>query len=411
MSSTDRRILWLSHNIPYPPKGGVLQRNYNLIREASKLGRLHLLAVHQTRILPFEYDLDEVHRELGRFCERIEIVELPIDRSAAVWWWTVLKSLFTRDPFSINWIKFRGLKTRLASMLSSTHYDIVHFDTISLDHYKRAVGDRPSILNHHNIESELILRRSRIERNPLKRLYYRLEGSKLRRYEAAHCGDYELNFTVSDLDRSLLLERVPGCRVEVIPNGVDTDYFRMTERGEEGCRLIFAGGMGWYPNRDAVLFFIREVWPLLNESLPDVTLTIVGPQPPLELQKLASRDRRVEVTGFVDDVREQFARADICICPMRDGGGTRLKILDALSQGTPLVSTTMGCEGIDVVPGQHVLLADTPDEFVQQIGRLCSDAELFSSLARNGRRFVERRYSWNVIGERLRAAYTNVLEE
>lgn len=409
MPSTDKRILWLSHNIPYPPKTGVLQRNYNLIREASEFGSIHLLAVAQTRVLPIAYNMEEVRRELGRFCERIEIVELPIDRSAVVFWWTVLKSFLTRDPFSVNWVKFRGLQERLAKMITSTRFDVVHFDTISLDCLRPAVGDLPSVMNHHNIESELIIRRSRIERNPLKRLYYRLEGRKLRRYESERCGAYDVNFTVSDLDRSLLLERVPGCRVEVIPNGVDTDYFRMTEGGSGGCRLIFAAGMNWYPNRDAVLFLIREVWPLLSESLPDASLTIVGAHPPDELRELASRDRRVEVTGFVDDVRDYFARADICVCPMRDGGGTRLKILDALSQGTPLVSTTMGCEGIDVVPEQQVLLADTPAEFVRQIGRLCGDPELYRSVAANGRRFVEKHYSWKVIGERLRAAYGDIL--
>ena len=403
-------ILWLSHNVPYPPKTGVLQRNYNLVREASKLGNVHLVAVFQKAILPIRYDMEEIHRELGKFCKSIEIIYLPIDSSKVMWLWTVLKSIFTTDPYSVNWIKSRQMHHRIRQITSKIKFDIVHFDTISLAEYFDDVGIAHKILNHHNMESHLMERRSSIEKNILKKFYYQMEAKKLRRYEETHCKKFDINFTVSQDDKELLQELIPGCRIEVIPNGVDTDYFRREDIQPSPGTLVFAGGMNWYPNRDAILHFCREIWPLLKKGFPEISLTVVGAQPPRELLELAERDPKIVATGFVDDVRPYFANAEVYICPMRDGGGTRLKILDTLSMSTALVSTTIGCEGIKVTPETNVLIADTPVEFVTQVKRVFQDPELRKRLGREGRKLVEEKYSWEVIGNTLRAVYADLCQ-
>jgi glycosyltransferase involved in cell wall biosynthesis len=194
----------------------------------------------------------------------------------------------------------------------------------------------------------------------------------------------------------------------VIPNGVDTDYFGRGDIQPSPGTLVFAGGMNWYPNRDAILYFSREIWPLLKKEFPEISLTVVGAQPPRELLELAERDPKIVATGFVDDVRPYFANAEVYICPMRDGGGTRLKILDTLSMRTALVSTTIGCEGIKVTPETNVLIADTPVEFVTQVKRVFQDPELRKRLGREGRKLVEEKYSWEVIGNTLRAVYADL---
>lgn len=406
---TRRKILWLSHNVPFPPKTGVLQRNYNLLREVSRLGEIHLLAVFQQAILPIRQDLDLARKELMKLCASVDIIHLPIDNSRAVFAWTAMKSVFTRDPFAANWIKSREMRKRIRRLAEEIRFDVAHFDTISLAVYKDDVGDVPSILNHHNIESELMRRRSGIETNLAKKNYYRMEARKLLSYENAQCPRFNVNFAVSPEDRDLLHRAMPDLKVEIVPNGVDTDYFKQTPGREVKNRLIFAGGMNWYPNRDAVTYFAREIWPRLRSADGmQFSVSLVGSSPPPEIVELARHDSRVLIPGFVDDIRPLFDEAEIFICPMRDGGGTRLKILDAMAMGKPMVSTRLGCEGIAVEEGRHALLADDPTTFANEIVRLAGDKGLRQSMAEEARRFVESKFSWKVIGEKVASIYANL---
>lgn len=398
-------LLWISQNIPYPPKTGVLQRNYNLLREASRLADVYLLAVFKRDILPGEYDLEEAKRELGKLCRRIEVVHLPIESSRIALYGMALSSLFTHDPLSVNWVKSAGMRQQLRQLINEVKFDLVHFDTISLATYRDEVGRTPKILNHHNIESHLLKRRTLFEKNPLKRLYYALEGNKLERYERAACAEFDTNFTVSELDKQRLLELVPNARANVMANGVDVDYFKPDGTAAVPGNLLMASGMNWFPNRDAVLHMCNDIWPLLVQQVPQLSWTIVGASPPQEVLDLATHDPRVTVTGFVDDVRPYLSQAEIYLCPMRDGGGTRVKILDALAMGKAIVSTSMACEGINVTRGKNVLFADSPREFVDQIQRLHNDPALRQELGREARKFVIDNYSWPVIGRKLSTVY------
>ncbi len=401
-------LLWISHNVPYPPKTGVLQRNYNLLREASRRADIYLLAVFRSDILPGEYDLPAATRELGKLCRQVEVVYLPAETSRAVLYWTTFSSLLTKTPFSVNWAKSRDMRSKLRKMLESVKFDAVHFDTIGLAGYRDDVGALPKILNHHNMESHLLRRRIEFESHPLKRFYYAREATKLERFQQRVCPEFDVHLTVSDVDRERLFELVPGIRAEVIANGVDVDYFRPGGAQQTAGNLVMASGMNWFPNKDAVLYMCDEIWPRLCARMPGLTWTVVGSSPPPRLLDLAATDSRVTVTGFVDDVRPYLDRAEIYLCPMRDGGGTRLKILDALSMAKAIVSTTMGCEGIDVTPGVDVLLADTADEFVEQVARLRSDVGLHQRIAKAARELAIRRYSWDVIGNQLATVYRSL---
>ena len=403
-------ILWISQNIPYPPKTGVLQRNFNLIREASRAGQVTLLAIQQEGVLPTPVDLDEARLELGKFCKKIEIVELPIESSRLLFLAVLLKSVLTADPFSVNWTKSAKMADTIARLMYETDFDVIHYDTISMAGHHHLAGATPKALNHHNIESHLIKRRSKIEKNPLKRLYYHLEGDKLERFEANVCPRFDVNFTVSELDKSRLLDIAPSACVDVVANGVDCDYFSPQPDSQVTPEsVIMVSGMNWFPNRDAVIYMCDEIWPALSSAYPKVSWTVVGSSPPQRLLDLAKLDKRVRVTGFVDDVRPFLAEAQVYLCPMRDGGGSRLKILDALAMGKPIVATTMAYEGISVTPDLNVLIADTPNEFVRQIGRLFNDRDLCSTLGDAAHRFVLEHYSWSVIGDRLGDNYRRML--
>jgi len=400
------RVLWLSQNLPFPPKTGVLQRNYNLIRECSRFAEVDLIAIVKQDILP-DFDEARAARELRALCASVTPVHLPIEGSRAVFLWTVAKSLFTTRPFTANWTDAPSLHAAVTAAAGRGPYDAVFFDAISLAPFRAPLSKWPTALNHHNIESQLLERRLAYETSAARRLYLGQESRKLRRYEAAVAGTFDTNLVVSALDGERLRQIAPGASTHVVANGVDTEYFRRQQpvSAVEKGHLIMVSGMNWFPNRDAVLLMADKVWPVLSQALPDARLTIVGASPPQAVLDLAARDARVTVTGFVNDVRPYMERAQVYLCPMRDGGGTRLKILDALAMGIPIVATQMALEGIEVAAEQEVLVADEPAEFVNQIVRLVGDQALWQRLSDNGRRFVEQHFAWPVIGEHLRTAF------
>lgn len=402
------KVLWISQNLPYPPKTGVLQRNYHLIREASRFAEVHLVAIVKRDILP-GFDEAIAVRELRKCCLTVDTVHLPIETSRVRFAWTVLRSLFTRTPFTVNWANSPTLLKTLQGASSAARFDLVYFDTISLAPYRVVFDDVARVLNHHNIESHLFERRTSHEPSPLRRFYLGQEAKKLRRYEAEAAGEFDSNLVVSELDGERLKRVCASVATAVVANGVDVDYFSRSERTPEPGHLVMVSGMNWFPNRDAVLFMTERIWPQLVSALPNARLTIVGASPPPLVVSLATRDSRVRVTGFVDDVRPYMERAQLYLCPMRDGGGTRLKILDALSMSMPIVATALALEGISLKPETDVLVADTPDAFVHQIVRVVSDPALERRLGQSGRAFVERHFSWTVIGAELERAFRQTL--
>jgi glycosyltransferase involved in cell wall biosynthesis len=404
MSDAKMSVLWISQNLPFPPKGGVLQRNYNLLKEASRFADIHLIAVLKKDVVP-EFDAAKAATELSKFCRRVDVVELATEASRVVYLLVAVASLFTRAPFTLNWAKSGRLRNAIATAMRGFDFDLVFFDTISLAPYQDIVKRSACILNHHNCESQLFERRIPFERNVLKRAYLRVEAKKLRLAESALMPRFAMNFAVSALDADRLRDIGPTADIEVVSNGVDVDYFRSTGLQQIPGNLLMVGGMNWFPNRDAALFMLREIWPRLVTEVPSASLTIVGSHPPPAVEEIGQRDRRVTVCGFVDDVRPYMDQAQIFVCPMRDGGGTRLKILDALAMGKPIVATEMAVEGIGVEPEREVLLANSPEDFVRQVKRLIDDPELRTRLSTASRKFVEEKFAWPIVGERMRALF------
>lgn len=403
-------ILWLSHLVPYPPKGGVLQRSFNLIRAISKYHNLYLLAFNQKALIPTATDLDQALSELKNVCKSVRVLPIPSEGRSYGRYVLYLKSVFTSAPYAINWLESREMEWQIKDTLVHNKIDLVHFDTISLARFHALADGYKKVLNHHNVESDMMIRRGNQESNQFKRLYLLQEGLKLRRAEKRLCKKFDLNITCSRLDSERLLRRVSDLNVNEIPNGVDFNYFNPLNLEKEKHSLIFAGGMGWYPNRDAMLFFAKKVWPLLKKEVPDIKMTVVGRRPHQDIVNLARADEQFRVTGFVEDVRPYIDKAMVYVCPIQDGGGTRLKVLDALAMGKPIVAHPIAIEGIDVEPEKHVLVARTPEEFVGQIVRLFGDPSLYRRLSEEGRRLVLEKYDFRKIGEKLSRAYNQVVE-
>jgi glycosyltransferase involved in cell wall biosynthesis len=399
------KILWLSHFLPYPPKGGALQRSHNLLLQAARRHEVHLVSLNQRSILPTPEDVEEATGFLSNLCKRVEVFPIPSD--AAKWCWVTMAmvSYLKPSPYDVNWLTNRSMGRFLDGLSKTETFDLIHVDTIGLYPYISAFTETPVVLNHHNIESHMMRRRFEKEKKGLNKIYFHRESAKLKRMEQSVCGKCAVNLVVSQLDGIRLKENAGDVRIFVISNGVDIEYFHPIKAiGERREGLIFAGAMDWYPNREAVLFFLKEIWPKLHKEKPERHATFLGRNPPSELLE-AAKNSAVLVPGFVDDVRPYLDDAGIYVCPIRDGGGTRLKILDALAMAKPLVATGLGVEGLDLVDGVHYLRAETAEEFVDQINRLEQNPQLCQILAMAGQRFVQERFSWDVIGKKLDDAY------
>lgn len=405
------KTLFLSQIVPYPPHGGVLQRGFNIVRELGRRAEVHLLAFVHPDALPTSSTLDESREVLGQYCASIEYFSLWPKQSKVHTMAALGAGLLTASPFSVIAHRSSAFAAASARLLASGPFDIVHADTIALTPFVNLGADRPvaTVLTHHNIESQLMRRRAEVDQRAPARWFLRREAGKLAAYEAAVSPRYDVNVFMSTADQTLLASRVTGLRGAVVPNGVDVDYFAADEAGGSETALIYTGGMNMFANKDAVLSFLADTWPAVVAAVPDVRFYAVGQDPPRELMALAQADSRIIATGYVDDIRPLVRRAAVYVVPLRVGGGTRLKVLDAMSSGKAIVSTSVGCEGLDVVPGEHLIVADAAADFAAATVEMLRDPGRRRRLGAAARTLVQTRYAWPVVGDELVAAYRHAI--
>ena len=403
------KILFLSHFVPYPPKGGCFQRNYNLLTRVAAVHDVHLIAMrHRSSTHPDE-ETSNARAELLRYCKAVDIIDITANTQDGQMALSALGNLPRLMPLSASIYDSTAMRQRLHGLRQTERFDLAHFDTIGLAQYFDDVGDLPRVMTHHGAESHMIRRRIQHEPSAIKRAYFVYEWLALQRYERRHCPRFDANIVMSADDGAILKGIVPDASFTPIENGVDIEYFTPIPATDSRA-LIFAGRLDQYSNRDGILHFMQTAWPLVRQQHPDALIHIIGNNPPEALRRMAADDGRVKVHGFVPDVRPFFREAAAMICPLRDGGGTRIKILDGLALGIPIVTTSVGIEGIAAVPERDLLVADSPDAFLQQITRVFTDAGLRAQLASNARRLAEQRYSWNSLAADLECLYGELVE-
>jgi glycosyltransferase involved in cell wall biosynthesis len=404
------RVLWVSHIIPYPPKSGVHLRSYNLLRAVAMQNEVDLVAFVQEPWLEIFYAsheeaIEDCGRHLRQFCRSVRFVSIeklarPLGKVR-----TALEGLFFPQCYTIRWLQSIAAWNVFADLSRRTTYDLAHFDTLSLAPFRPLFSKIPATLGHHNVESHILRRRAQNEASWLKRWYFNQESRRVRSYEARVAYSFARHIACSELDCDRLRAIAPRISAVAIPNGVDVEYFCPTAVATTNKSLIFVGSLNWYPNVDAVLFLLREVWPLLQARVPDVRLDIVGSAPPPSVLRLASSLADVRVHGFVDDVRPLMAAAAVYVCPIRDGGGTKLKLLDAFAMEKCVVAHPISCEGIEVIPGRHVLLAETARAFADCIQLMLENRAVRESIGKAARELVVSRYSFMQIGRQLCAEF------
>lgn len=400
------KILWLSHFVPYPPKGGLLQRGYHLLKQTAKYHDVHVLAFQQNDLMTplfsnVEEGLDKAQQHLLGYCKSVKILDIPSDSSTIKKYTTALKSLVTKFPYNLNWLISDEYRDTLIKLLDQESFDFIHFDTISLAIYKQYCGDIRSSLDHHNIESHMLLRRASNESNILKKFYYYQEGKRLQKYEKIFCPTFNFNFTCSEIDTIRLQDLSHQSVCHTIANGVDVEFFKPLANVDKKNRLLFVGTLSWYPNIEAVNYIANDIWPVLKKRIPTIEIDIIGANPPKEILELAKNDSNFRVHGFVEDIIPYYHSAKCYVCPIKDGGGTKLKIVDALSIGMAIIADEIACEGIDVTDKDTVLFAASPEEYVNAIEQCFDNDEQRIRLQNQSRQLAIDKYSYDNIGKEL----------
>jgi polysaccharide biosynthesis protein PslH len=386
-------ILVVSPNIPLPTTG-VSTRNYHLLKALAREHTVSLLALDDSTV----EGVPSTTSPLRNLTCNIEVIPLP--KSLPAKRWRQLTSLMRGKPYVLTAYILAELQKAIDALLASGRYDAVLFESVLITGY-RLPGGVKVIIDEHNLEYEIRLRTYERESAWLRKWYNWLEGHLLKPVEIKRCGQADAVLVTSERERQVLKRLLPKRMIEVVPNGVDIEFFhgQCAEQAVE-CRIIFTGAIDYYPNTDAVLFFSQQCWPFIRAQVPTVTWQIVGKDPPPQVQRLASLPG-ITVTGSVPDVRPYLASAAVAIAPILIGSGTRLKILEAFAMRKAVVSTSIGCEGLAVEPGKHLLVADQPVAFAQAVVELLRDAEKRSKLEGAGRSLVEAEYSWEQCGTRL----------
>ena len=406
------RVLWLSHTLPWPAKGGLRQRSYNLMRELSKWHDVDVVSFYQKSHQRTEEAVSKAREAIEAFARVLAVHPLPQDQLMGGQSQLAALSVLPGAPYTVRWGKSPEYRHSVKQALANHKYDVIHFDTVSLAQYANLAGSTPCALNHHNIESAMLLRRAQNERQAARKLYFWQEGRRLARYERAIARSFSTHLVCSELDGNRLIESVGPINFHVVPNGVDLDYFLPSLRAQDHRprSLIFVGGLTWYPNTSAVRFFLNDVWPLLVKQYPDAVIDVVGRSPPPDFTEIANRDPRIRVHGFVDEMRPMLDSAAVYVCPIFDGGGTKLKMVDALAMRKAIVAHPIACEGLALSDGINVCTAERPEEFVSKIGRLFESAELRDSIGDNARQHVEARFSFTSIGSDLAKLYSSLAQ-
>lgn len=410
--SDPRRVLFLSHCIPHPPHSGGRIRSYHVLRELAKEFEVELLAFSRQADHPTPEARKRSLAHLGTVLSRVSSPgPVGSDDSRIRFLWDHLRSRITGRPYSYFQFANRGFAAELREALEKRRPGLIHLDTLHLLRWLDELPAVPIVCVHHDVESELLRRTSEREENRLRRTYLAWQADRFRRVEESLCPLFAANVVTSERDAKRISRIAPGSPVTVVPNAVDTSRLPPCDPSmvTEG-RVLFLGSTDFSPNRDAVAWLLDEIWPRVRECRPSASLCIVG--------KVSDEDRRlfesspgVRTAGRVPDVRPYVEEAVCTVVPMRFGGGTRIKILEAWALGRPVVSTPLGCEGLRGVDGKNILLRDAPDAFADAVVALIDDAGLRRSLVEEGRTTVLEHYDWSSVGRKMRTLYDRLLED
>ena len=396
------KILFVTTRIPYPPWEGHQIRTYNLLKRVCEEHEVHLVSFVRN-------DEDPSHaNHLRTICKNVDLIPIPADQNNLNLFSTILAGVITKIPFVVRKYSAPEMEQKLRQVITQDTPDLIHFDMLPLAQYLPLCGEIPTVLNDHNVESLLVERRAKAASSILEKVFFSNQAPKLEQFETYASKNATQILACSQDDADILSNMADGKQIHIIANGVDIEQFTPSDTVQvEPDKIIFVGGMGWFPNKDGMNFFIKDVMPLISEINPDSSLTVVGKSVGLEIPDQL-RDK-VSSTGFIEDFCPLVHAAGIYILPLRVGSGTRLKLLEAMAMGKAIVSTQIGAEGVVLENGKNVLIADTPQDIADAVLKLMNDIQLREKLGRAARVQAEKLYDWRILSDQLLAVYETIL--
>lgn len=407
------RVLFLTQIVPYPPDSGPKVKTYHVLRYLAERG-------YNVTLLSFVRPAETTHLDaLKKVCA--EVYAVPMRRSISADVRALPTSLLSGQPFLVTRDARPEMTRRIKELTRSRRYDLVHADQLTMAQFAlQAEGPRRVFDAHNAVWS--IVERSAQTAPVFLRPVLSMETRRTRRYEGELVRGFDHTLVVSDVDRDNLLRAAAGgnsnsqgewaARLTVIPIAVDCRALAPVRRTEGSTNILTASTLFYPPNADGVRWFAREVYPLVRRQVPEATLTIVGPRPPRDIAALAVEQApQIKVTGYVPDLVPYLRAAAVMVVPVRSASGMRVRILEALARGVPVVTTTTGVEGIAARDQEHLLIADSPQDFAAAVARVIRDPDLGCRLAAQGRALAEREYDWQVALPKLEAVYESVMTE
>jgi glycosyltransferase involved in cell wall biosynthesis len=387
------KLLMIFHIAPFPPKFGPSKRNLPFFLEALKR--------HDVSVLSFGTPEDEKNfrERFGAQCRNIVFVN---NRRPRIVNLLLRISYFLRMKSSVHQMHSKRMQAELDALLARERFDLIHCCTTILG-FHSLPKNIPLIGDMHNVEYDNLYRAYTQTKNLFLKLYLYIEHRLLKREEVWATSKFDTVITMTERDRQIISAELPNIRVAIIPHGVDAEFFVPPAVQEEARSIVFIGLMRYYPNHHGVLYFLDEIFPLIRAKEPRAKVYIVGAWPSNKIVRRANES--IVVTGWVDDVKPYMAKGEVFIIPLRIGGGMRGKALEAMAMRRPIVTTTLGCEGINLNHEESALFADTPEAFAESVLRMFNDAALRERLTAQAYNNVVEGYTWDTHGESLNTLY------
>ncbi len=387
------KILWVKAGGLVPPDTGGKIRSYNILRELARR--------HPVTFFSFYAAHDpDIHGDLKNVFERVVTIPLKIPAAKS---FAEMREygvrLLSTEPYGITKYCRTEVRRALHALLGQNRYDVILCDFMAAAGVIPWDSPTPKVLFTHNVEATIWRRHHEVSSNAIWKAISWLEWRKMEAAERRYLRLADRVLTVSETDRDAFASFLSREKLTVIPTGVDVEYFQPTAELEAANSLVFTGSMDWLPNEDAIFYFVDSILPLIKLQCPGVSLKVVGRSPSRKLQALAETEKSIRLTGWVKDIRPFVARGALCIVPLRIGGGTRLKIFEAMAMGKAVVSTSVGAEGLAVQSGENIVLADTPKDFAESVISLLRDDNRRQKLGAAARTLVQENYSWAKVAD------------
>lgn len=413
MNKVPRKILVISPCYPYPPDDGHKVRIWNLLRYLGPEWEFDFLALDDLNLIEENHELRT--RRLGPYCKELILVDQKsLQPIRLTNWMDRIKNIYYPFEFSLG-IPFYSetLASIIKSRIESGKYDLVFYNGFYISLHGRPWESQvPYVVDIIDSFSLLMKTLLKTEKRPQHKLKGVLNYIWARRYEAVHFSKAKNVIMIAPVDKAYVERSCPQSKIWVVPNGVDVDFFRPNGTVKpKPNSLLFTGVMSYRPNEESIVYFIKNVLPLIRKEIPDTSLTIAGKEPSQELQSYVKKIDGIKVTGYVEDIRPFFNQSMVYVAPMISGSGIKNKILEAWAMGNPVVATTMASQGLNAINGDNILLADSPESFANKIVEVFKSTELQSKLRVNSRRTAKAIYSWTTQSRKLQEVFENVLKK